>query len=313
MQLTRDGPQPLFRQIEARLRYEIITGRRSSGSRLPSLRDAAWEWGVNLHTVRRAYGELAATGLVRTSGGGTRVAALGPSADEATSLELRVRQFADEARATFGASARALARAFEALEQPDRKPPRSCTVVECSRALGEGLARDLRGRFVVETHALDLLAVSELPAGTIVGTYFHADRLQELMAGRLSELSLIRIRPRLVWLGALARAVGAGELRHVVLIDRLPRSAHDLSDELQSYLGPEVTIEVRILRDPLAAFPELAPGTIVVATPQTWDRLPADLRDRVDVRPLVYEIEPADMERLGDALGWEPRRRVRAL
>jgi len=42
------------------------TGALEPGTALPSLRDAARRWGVNLHTVRHAYASLAAQGLVRT-------------------------------------------------------------------------------------------------------------------------------------------------------------------------------------------------------------------------------------------------------
>ena len=305
MQLARVGSEPLFRQIEASVTYEIVTGKRASGSRLPSLRDAAAEWGVNLHTVRRAYRELDAKGLVRTGAGGTRVAPLGPDPGSGSSLDARVREFANEARERFGVSPITVARAFESLERIVREERRSCAVVECSRTLSLGLARDLEARFVLETEALDLLAARTLPAGTIVGTYFHADELRDLMAGRTHDLYLVRIRPRLALMAAFARAVGAGEITHVVVMDRLPGSAHDLADEFQSYFGPDVMIEGRILRDPLAAFPEPAAGTILVATPQTWDRLPSDLRGRRDVRQLEYEIDPHDVERLAELHGWQ--------
>lgn len=307
MQLSRDGSEPLFRQIEAGLTYEIVTGKRASGSRLPSLRDAANEWGVNLHTVRRAYAQLSERGLVVTGRGGTRVARLGPDPANDRSLDARVRRFASEAYDRFGVSPITLARAFESLEGTDPDRTRSCAVVECSRVLSRGLARDLAERFVLKCTPVELLTASGLPTGTIIGTYFHADQLLDLMAGRNRDLHLVRIRPRITLMAAFARAAGAGEIRRVVLIDRLPRSAHDLSDELQSYLGPDVVVEVRILRDPTAAFPKAAVGSIVVATPQTWDRLPQDLRGRNDVRLLEYEIDPLDLVRLEEALDWQTR------
>jgi DNA-binding transcriptional regulator YhcF (GntR family) len=307
VQLDRAGPEPLFSQIEARLKYEIVTGKRASGSRLPSLRDAAAEWGVNLHTVRRAYSELDAKGFVRTGTSGTRVAPLGPDPASGLSLDARVRQFASEARERFGVSPITIARAFESLERTDEGQQRSCAVIECSRTLSRRLAKDLEDRFVLETDALDLLAAPTFPTGTIVGTYFHADKLGDLMAGRTHDLYLVRIRPRVTLMAAFARAAGAGEIRHVVLMDRLPRSGHDLTEELQSYLGPDVTIELRILRDPLAAFPAPTTRTIVVVTPQSWDRLPTDLRNRRDVQELEYEIEPQDIEQLAESLGWQPR------
>jgi DNA-binding transcriptional regulator YhcF (GntR family) len=308
VQLARKGSEPLFRQIEAGLTYEIVTGKRANGSRLPSLRDAAAEWGVNLHTVRRAYRELDTKGLVHTGAGGTRVAPLGPDpAAYGSGLHARVRRFATEAREQLGVSPATLARAFESLAQADPEERRSCSVIECSGTLSRELARDLEDRFLLETEALDLLEDPTLPAGMVVGTYFHVDQLNKLMAGRTSDLYLVRIRPRLTLMAGLARAAGAGEIRHVVLLDRLPGSAHDLAEEFQSYFGPDVTIEPRILPDAQAGFPVPTAGTIVVATPQTWDRMPADLRGRRDVRQLEYEIDPHDVERLSESLEWQPR------
>ena len=149
MQLARSGTEPLFRQIEAHLTYEIVTGKQASGSRLPSLRDAAAAWGVNLHTVRRAYNELDAKGLVQTGAGGTRVAALGPDPTSGLSLDAQVRQFAGAARERFGVSPITLARAFESLDRTDQEERQSCAVIECSHTLSRGLASDLKSRFAL--------------------------------------------------------------------------------------------------------------------------------------------------------------------
>ena len=60
------SPLPLYHQLAEGIRYQIATGVLEPGAALPSLRDAARRWGVNLHTVRHAYASLAAEGLVRT-------------------------------------------------------------------------------------------------------------------------------------------------------------------------------------------------------------------------------------------------------
>jgi GntR family transcriptional regulator len=55
---------PLYHQVAEAVRYRIATGELAPGRRLPSLRQAADLWGVNLHTVRRAYAELAEHGIL---------------------------------------------------------------------------------------------------------------------------------------------------------------------------------------------------------------------------------------------------------
>ena len=307
MQLDREDREPLFRQIESRLSYEIVTGKRPAGDRLPSLREAADAWGVNLHTVRRAYRELAEAGLVETGTGGTRIAPLGPDREAGATLAAAVRRFAREARALYGVSSADLARVFQDLDADARDGRPSCTVVECSRSLSRSLADDMAARFDVDVRPVDLNAGRELPPGTIVGTYFHADELRERLAGRERDLFLVRIRPGVALMASLARAAGAGEVRHVVLMDRLPGSARDLEEELRSYLGPHVTVETRVVREPLEVFPDPRPATIVLASPQTWDRLPGGLRTRRDVRRLIYETEPHDMRQLAESLGWSTR------
>jgi len=46
---------PLFEQLVASIRGQIITGAISAGERLPSARELAQSLEINLHTVLRAY------------------------------------------------------------------------------------------------------------------------------------------------------------------------------------------------------------------------------------------------------------------
>src|SRR5262245_54510394 len=76
MRLSLDpkSPVPLYHQISEAIRYRVATGDLEAGDPLPALRLAARDWNVNLHTVRRAYAELAELGVVTTSAPlGTRV------------------------------------------------------------------------------------------------------------------------------------------------------------------------------------------------------------------------------------------------
>jgi len=304
MQLVRSGGQPLFRQIEGQLSYEIVTGRRAGGSRLASLREAAAEWGVNLHTVRRAYSELEDRGLVETGRGGTRVAHLGPDDPQLQGLEGYLRRVLEEVAERFGASTERVIGTLRDIEQRALDGGRTtCTVIECSTALSESMARALATRFDVAATPQDLLSERSLPPGPIVATYFHADEIRSLPGGDVADLYLVRIRTSRRMLSRLGEEIHAGNVRRLVLMDRLPDSAQDLMHEFQSELGPDLVIEVRVARDPMLAFPEARVGTVVLATPQTWDRITSETRSRQDVWELEYEIEPLDLEKLGERLG----------
>ncbi len=73
--LDRDGPVPLYRQIQQFLREQIRSGGLLPETRLPASRKLASSLGVNRITVSNAYAELEAEGLVYgRRGSGTFVA-----------------------------------------------------------------------------------------------------------------------------------------------------------------------------------------------------------------------------------------------
>lgn len=309
MQLSRERASPLYRQIAERLEYEIVTGRLRANARLPSLRDAADRWGVNLHTVRKAYHELESTGLARIGPRGARVARLavrgGGLSDD---VETEVRVFAARMREAHGTGPAELRRALERLEGPRPASSARACLVECSRTLSRALAREVSERYGIEVEPIDLHDDRSLPDGSVIGTYFHAEHLRGRLEGRAADLHLVRIRPRESLFADVRRKARPGSPRRLILMDRVPASAGDLAADFQSRVGERVTVETRILSDPLLAFPAAEPETVVIASPQTWDRLTDELRARADVVELEYEIEPGDLEQLGRSLGLDEGR-----
>ncbi len=68
--------QPLYRQLEGRLREIILHGGLKAGTRLPSTRQLALDLGVSRNTVVSAYDQLTVEGYLHTAhGSGTRVTA----------------------------------------------------------------------------------------------------------------------------------------------------------------------------------------------------------------------------------------------
>ena len=79
LRIDRDGAVPLNVQLAQQLRWLIVRGQASVGHRLPPVRQVADELGINMHTVRAAYQELASAGLVTSRPGeGTIVVAYDP-------------------------------------------------------------------------------------------------------------------------------------------------------------------------------------------------------------------------------------------
>lgn len=74
--LRPDSGQPLWAQLRDAIRDAVRTGRLPSGSRLPSSRALAADFGVSRGVVVDAYAQLVAEGyLISQSGSGTHVAA----------------------------------------------------------------------------------------------------------------------------------------------------------------------------------------------------------------------------------------------
>jgi GntR family transcriptional regulator len=77
--------EPLFAQVAAAIRAQIITGEARPGDRLPPARDVASGLGVNRHTVLHAYQELRDEGLVDLRRG--RGAVITEAADAMAALQ----------------------------------------------------------------------------------------------------------------------------------------------------------------------------------------------------------------------------------
>ena len=75
--------QHIYQKIVAAIRQEVLAGQLRPGERLPTVRQAAADWGCTVGTVQRAYAELAHQGLVVSrSGQGTRVVEKPANQDE---------------------------------------------------------------------------------------------------------------------------------------------------------------------------------------------------------------------------------------
>ena len=66
MNYVFNNNQPIYLQIIEQLESEIISGARSPGERIESVRDLALKLRVNPNTVQRALSELEAEKLVET-------------------------------------------------------------------------------------------------------------------------------------------------------------------------------------------------------------------------------------------------------
>lgn len=64
IRIDADSARPLFDQVAASVRGDVLTGRLVPGDRLPAARELAEALEINLHTVLRAYQQLRDEGLI---------------------------------------------------------------------------------------------------------------------------------------------------------------------------------------------------------------------------------------------------------
>lgn len=83
---------PLYEQVAASVRADIIAGSLAPGDRLPSAREVAETLEINLHTVLHAYQQLRDEGLIdlRRGRGAVVSASVGPLADLTVDLKALV-------------------------------------------------------------------------------------------------------------------------------------------------------------------------------------------------------------------------------
>ncbi|TDW91100.1 GntR family transcriptional regulator [Kribbella sp. VKM Ac-2566] len=106
MKVETNDPRPPYVQVADGLRRAIQSGELSAGTKLPSGRELANEWGVALMTLQKAIDQLRVEGLVYTQRGrGVFVASRdgAPPTDDLSALrevveELRRRLDVVEAR-----------------------------------------------------------------------------------------------------------------------------------------------------------------------------------------------------------------------
>ena len=69
MKIYQNSNEPIYKQISAQLREEILLGKLKEGDCLPSIRGLAQDLKISVITTMKAYDELAAEGLVTAVAG----------------------------------------------------------------------------------------------------------------------------------------------------------------------------------------------------------------------------------------------------
>lgn len=119
IRVDADSPRPLYDQVAASIRSDILAGTLVPGDRLPAARDVADALDVNQHTVLHAYQRLRDEGLInlRRGRGAVIAASAAPLAGLAKEIDALVRR-----AGALGVSAETLAGVVHAHRDPHAEP-----------------------------------------------------------------------------------------------------------------------------------------------------------------------------------------------
>lgn len=309
--IDRKSPIPLYHQLAEAMRWEISTGKLQLGERLPPVREAADDLGVNLHTVRRAYGELAREGLVESRGAqGTWV--LRGSTDgrrsspQPADLENFLEGILAQAQERFDLDPEALC--GQLIQRQASSIPPVVHILECNLPQCLDHAAEIRSHWSVDAKPWCLDQVGEPPPGPLVATYFHYSEIMRRWPHRRSNLHFVavHVEPRL----------GHRLTQHArVLACELDEArALNLKADLEALLPPGaveiVPLAVEVLKDALASEPGDAP---LFFAPRAFAELSARERKDPRVHKVTYVIEVDALEDLGKRLKWQQVEAPRSL
>lgn len=306
------SPTPLYHQIAESIRARIASGGLREGDTLPSLREAAERWGVNLHTVRHAYAALARDGVVETRRAhGTRVRT--PSGwrrskgrDSGESVESFVSRFVREAGSRHGLSARELAAAVLESGRGGSAADRAVVhVVECSVEQCRDHARELTEAYAVEARPWCLRDHDVLPEGDVVATYFHYNEIRRRWPERLAGVRFAQIGPDPVVRDSVRRASGKRAGR-VVLYEFDEPTAEAVASDLSVVLPAGTPIETRVIRSADDALAIAGERDCLLFPPRVWGGLSERHRGDARVVKVRYTFAAGELDAIGRGFGWSP-------
>jgi DNA-binding transcriptional regulator YhcF (GntR family) len=321
LSLDRRSPVPLYHQIAEAIRYRVATGRIPPGTVLPPLREAAVAWGANMHTVRRAYAELARHRIVETRvPQGTIVLFAEPSPrngrGDRAGLARFLRRVEREARERYGLDRDQLVlRLGAGAEAAPRGGAGPVYVAECSATQSQDLADQVSARWNVSAVPWPTFRPAPPEGGPILATYFHHHEIARRWRARLGDVHFLVIHPDPGLPDALAAKVRARHGRSargpvtLTLAERdeamLSNIAADLSRILPSR---HYRLATRLVADPSSWIARFRTRTPLLFSPRLWGEMtPAAQKDRRAIQ-VRYVFDARGLDAIGSKLGWRKRR-----
>ncbi|MEM1042880.1 MAG: GntR family transcriptional regulator [Bacteroidota bacterium] len=302
IQLDRDASTPIAEQLAEQLRFHLATGRFRPGERLPSTRAFGQQLGVSFHTIRKAYQQLEAEGLLdarRGSGYTVTQRAPAPAADR-MERGAAVVQDAIQKLIGLGLDDGEVEYLFQEqlafLDDPGVRP--KVVFAAAYRELAETCAEQVSAAIQERVEAVRLDALAHHADADLVVTP-HASAQAAAQAVPLGETVSVLVHPPPATLARVARLLPTDTLG---VVTRHDDAVAPLLAELRSltaFSGTALALPSDANRERLAGFCEDI--DLLLFTPQARRKLRPLLTDTAHA-PLRHLVNPASLDGVREAV-----------
>ncbi len=318
LSLDADSPVPLYHQIAEAISYRIATGNLLPGAKLPPVREAATTWGVNMHTARRAYAELAQRGLVETRGAlGTRILRSAPGRrNEARGREVDMflKRVLREAHERHGLTRHDLAHLLTNWSPAASGAAIVVYMVECSETQCADHVQEIQSHWEVDARPWCLSQEGEPPPGPVVATYFHYNEVRRRWPHRLHEIRFTAIHPDPQIPSRVTSRVRRGKCKTLTLCEFEESMALNIASDLSLlFPGDKYRIEPRVVERANELLGSSQRRTPVLFAPRVWDALTRQERAHPRAIKVFYVFTQDELDAMGRHFGWPRRRALRRM
>lgn len=302
IQLDRDASTPIVEQLVEQLRFHLATGRFRTGERLPSTRTFGSQLGVSFHTVRKAYQQLEAEGLleVRQGSGYTVVERAPAPAADRMERGAGVVQEAIQKLIGLGLDEGEVEYLFQEqlafLDDPGTRP--KIVFAAPYRELAEACAEQVSAAVQERVDAVALADLEQhVDADLVVAP--HASLQAAARAVPMAEAVSVLVHPPSDTLHLVARLLPTATLG---LVTRYGDAVGPILEELRrltGFPGPALALQSDADRERLADF--IGEVDLLVFTPQTRRKL-RPLLDDIAHAPLNPIVDPTSLDQVREAM-----------
>jgi DNA-binding transcriptional regulator YhcF (GntR family) len=284
------------------IRWRIGTGELAPGDALPPIRSAARAWGVNLHTVRRAYRVLVDDGMLTSRPGVGTTVQDGRRHVPSSGGSEAVGEWLDElvalAAHRFALTPAQLGRHFAR-----RYPGRDLVgplLVECNEHQCRDLADQVARRWDTLVEPWSMERPGDPPPGLLIGTHFHSAEMKQRWPDRAAHMHFIGLRMDPAIDRELSRRLASLEPTRLILCERNMATGRQMAADIECRLAlPPIEVTTA---SPDRAFEDLHADELLLVAPRCWGSMPHPARRDDRVMEVRHVIRTDDLEALGDIL-----------